>query len=64
MLTAAGLLIAFIGIWVDILDNPNRYILPLLISGILILAVSSAIAQEHHHSRKIRPSMSGFIPPG
>ena len=49
MLTAAGLLIAFIGIWVDILDNPNRYILPLLISGILILAVSSAIAQEHHH---------------
>ena len=49
MLTAVGLLIAFIGIWVDVLDNQNRYILPLLISGILILAVSSAIAQEHHH---------------
>ncbi len=49
MLTAVGLLIAFIGIWVDVLDNQNRYILPLLISGILVLAVSSAIAQEHHH---------------
>ena len=49
MLTAVGLLIAFIGIWVDVLDNQNRYILPLLISGVLILAVSSAIAQEHHH---------------
>ena len=49
MLTAVGLLIAFIGIWVDVLDNQNRYILPLLISGIRILAVSSAIAQEHHH---------------
>ena len=49
MLTAVGLLIAFIGIWVDVLDNQNRYILPLLISGILTLAVSSAIAQEHHH---------------
>ncbi len=49
MLTAVGLLIAFIGIWVDVLVNQNRYILPLLISGVLILAVSSAIAQEHHH---------------
>jgi hypothetical protein len=43
------LLIAFIGIWVVVLDSQNRNILPLLISGILILAVSSAIAQEHHH---------------
>ena len=44
-----GALAVFIGIWVDVLDNQNRYILPLLISGILVLAVSSAIAQEHHH---------------
>jgi hypothetical protein len=43
------LLIAFIGIWVVVLDSQNRNILPLLISGILILAVSSAIAQEPHH---------------
>ena len=49
MLTAEGLLIAFIGIWVDVLDNQNRNILPLLISGILILAVGPAIAQEGHH---------------
>src|ERR1700726_4476629 len=47
MLTAVSS--AFIGIWVAVLDNQNRYILPLLVSGILILAVSSAIAQEHLH---------------
>ena len=28
----------------------------------LILAASSAIAQQHHYPPKIRPSMSGFIP--
>ena len=54
MLAAVGLLIAFIGIWVDVLDNQNRYILPLLISGIRILAVSSAIAQEQHHPTQDR----------
>jgi hypothetical protein len=40
MLTAVGVLIAFIR---------NRYISSLLISGILILAVGPAIAQEGHH---------------
>jgi len=45
MLTAVGVLIAFIGIWVVILDNQNRYILSLLI---LILAVGPAMAQEGH----------------
>jgi hypothetical protein len=40
MLTAVGVLIAF---------SRNRYISSLLISGILILAVGPAIAQEGHH---------------
>ena len=49
MLTAVGVLIAYISIWVVILDHQNRYILSLLISGILILAAGPAIAQEGHH---------------
>jgi hypothetical protein len=49
MLTAVGVLIAFIGILPAILDNQNRSILFLLISGILILAVGPAMAQEGHH---------------
>jgi len=64
MLTAVGFLIAFIGIWVAVLDNQNRYVLPLLISGTLILAVSSAIAREHLHPPQDQTTMSSFIPPG
>jgi len=40
------LLIPFIGIWVVVLDSQNRNTLSLLISGILILAVSCAMAEE------------------
>ena len=64
MLTAVGVLIAFIGILPVILDNQNRSILFLLISGILVLAVGPAMAQKVTILREIRSSMSGFIPPG
>jgi hypothetical protein len=43
------LLIAFIRTWIVVVGSQNRNILSLLISGILILAVGSAIAQEAHH---------------